>query len=89
MGIFRGFQIAARESGFVELEPFADGTVQWFRKTDSRQGPQVDQRLCIDKLTNSATVYSSTAHGKVDSKTFRGVSNLREWFALGSSNDKS
>lgn len=89
MGRIRGFQTAARENGFVELGISGDGTVQWFRRNDSRPDKQADQRLCIDKLTNSATIYSTTALGKVDAKTFRGVSNLREWIALESANDKS
>lgn len=88
MGRIRGFQTAARESGFVELGISGDGTVQWFRRNDSRD-KQAEQRLCIDKLTNSATIYSTTPLGKVDAKTFRGVSNLREWIALKSANDKS
>jgi hypothetical protein len=39
--------------------------------------------LCIDRLTNSATVYWTKAPGKLNSKTFRGVPALQEWLNLG------
>jgi hypothetical protein len=38
--------------------------------------------MCIDSLTNSATVYWMTVPGRVNSKTFRGVPALQEWFHL-------
>jgi hypothetical protein len=38
--------------------------------------------MCIDSLTNSVTVYWMTVPGKVNSKTFRGVPALQEWFEL-------
>jgi hypothetical protein len=81
MGRFRKFQTAARECGFVELKSSGDGSVLWFGKNTSQPDKQPDQRLCIDRLTNSATVYFTTPRGTVDSKTFRAVSNLQEWIA--------
>ena len=89
MGKFLGFQAAAREGGFVELKKSEDGTVHWFGKNDLRTAPQTEQRICIDMLTDSATVYSRSTEGRVDSRTFRGVSHLREWMMLDSCNDKS
>jgi hypothetical protein len=38
--------------------------------------------MCIDSLTNSVTVYWMSLPGKVNSKTFRGVPALQEWFEL-------
>jgi hypothetical protein len=35
--------------------------------------------MCIDRLTNSATVYWTTAPGELKSKTFRGIPALEEW----------
>ena len=81
MGRFRKFQAAAREYGFVELKSSGDGSVLWFGKSTSQPDKQPNQRLCIDRLTNSATVYFTTPRGTVDSKTFRAISNLQEWIA--------
>lgn len=81
MGRFRKFQAAVRESGFVELKSSGDGSVLWFGKSSSQPDKQPDQRICIDRLTNSATVYFTTPRGTVDSKTFRAVTNLQEWIA--------
>jgi hypothetical protein len=39
--------------------------------------------MCIDSVTGSVTVYWMAVPGKVDSKTFRGVPALQEWFKLG------
>jgi hypothetical protein len=38
--------------------------------------------MCMDSATNSVTVYWMDAGGKIDSKTFREVGTLQEWFAL-------
>jgi hypothetical protein len=40
------------------------------------------QRMCIDSLTNSATVYWMSVPGSVKSKTFRDAPALQEWFEL-------
>ena len=60
----------------------AEGTVLWLRKKTPDTARETHQRMCIDSLTNSVTVYWMTVPGKVSSKTFRGVSALQEWFAL-------
>jgi hypothetical protein len=62
----QAFQIAAREGGFVKVSEVGEGNVLWF----------------IDSLTNSATVYWMTAPAKVNSKRFRAVPALQEWFKL-------
>jgi hypothetical protein len=74
------FQTAAREGGFVKVR--GEGNVLWFRKRTADTTTQTHQRMCIDGLTNSVTVYWMTAPGKVNSKTFRAVLALQEWFKL-------
>jgi len=78
----QAFQIAAREGGFVEVNESAEGTVVWLRKNTPDTARETYQRMCIDSLTNSVTVYWMSAPGKLNSKTFRGVSALQEWFEL-------
>jgi hypothetical protein len=40
------------------------------------------QRMCIDTMTSSVTVYWVEVPGKLNSKTFRDVPALQEWFQL-------
>jgi hypothetical protein len=77
----QAFQIAAREGGFVKVSEVG-GDVLWFRKRTADRTTQTHQRMCIDRLTNSVTVYWMTAPAKVNSKTFRAVAALQEWFKL-------
>jgi hypothetical protein len=76
------FQVAARQVGFVVVTESAEGTVLWLRKNTPDTARETHQRMCIDSLTNSATVYWMAVPGKVNSKTFRGVPALQEWFEL-------
>jgi hypothetical protein len=78
----QAFQTAARQGGFVEVNESAEGTVLWLRKKTPDTARETHQRMCIDSLTNSVTVYWMTVPGKVSSKTFRGVPALQEWFEL-------
>ena len=78
----QALQAAAREGGFVQVEESEEGTVLWLRKEKSDTATKTHQRMCIDSMSNILTVYWMTAVGKVDSKTFRNVPSLREWFAL-------
>jgi hypothetical protein len=78
----QAFQTAARQGGFVEVNESAEGTVLWLRKKTPDTVRESHQRMCIDSLTNSVTVYWMTVPGKVSSKTFRGVPALQEWFEL-------
>jgi hypothetical protein len=73
------FQAAARECGFVAAEEFKDCTVLWFRKTAQDAPSGTHQRLCLDSMKRSATVYWTNPRGLTDSKTFRSVDALREW----------
>jgi hypothetical protein len=72
------FQAAARECGFVMAEESKDCTVLWFRKTVPDPSTGTHQRLCLDSMTRSATVYWTNVRGLTDSKTFRSVAALRE-----------
>jgi hypothetical protein len=76
------FQTAARKDGFVPVKESEKGNVLWLKKNGPTAAPQQYQRMCIDGVTNSVTVYWMTVPGKVNSKTFRGVPALQEWFEL-------
>lgn len=78
----QAFQSAARAGGFVMVNESAGGTVVWLRKNTPDRAREMHQRMCIDSVTNSATVYWMSAPGKLNSKTFRGVTALQEWFDL-------
>ena len=78
----QALQAAAREGGFVQVEESEEETVLWLRKEKSDAATKTHQRICIDSLANILTVYWMTALGKIDSKTFRNVPSLQEWFAL-------
>ena len=78
----QAFQIAARRAGFIEVSEAGAGSTLWLRKGSPDTAHGTFERMCIDSITNSATVYWMTALGKLDSKTFRGVPALQEWFNL-------
>ncbi|MGB8476171.1 MAG: hypothetical protein WCE61_18985 [Candidatus Acidiferrum sp.] len=75
MDKLRNFQDAARKSGFIDVEETEDGTVLWLRKATV----DAEDRMCIDSLTNSVTVFWATIPWKINSKTFRTVAALQEW----------
>jgi hypothetical protein len=76
------FQSAAREGGFVAEVGMGEGRVLWLRKIPPRMARDSHQRMCIDTMTNSVTVYWIGVPSKLNSKTFRNVSALLEWFQL-------
>jgi hypothetical protein len=78
----KDFQSVARESGFVEIGEADEGTVLWFRNATADAGSAVHKRLCVDSLTNSATVFWETVPAKLNSMTFRTASALRTWLSL-------
>lgn len=82
MKVLQEFQVAAREGGFVEVEECGAGTVLWLRKETQDTATKTHQRICIDSLLKSVTIYWMNVVGKIDSKTFRTALGLREWFAL-------
>ena len=77
------FQSVALERGFVEVNDAEEGTVLWFRNATADAGSAVHKRLCVDSLTNSATVFWETGpSAKLNSMTFRTASALRAWLDL-------
>ena len=75
------FESAARENGFIEIDESEEETTLWFRKATPDSDTDVHNRLCVDSQTNSATVFWASLPWKINSKTFRSVSALLEWFA--------
>jgi hypothetical protein len=71
----QAFQAAARQGGFVDAEETDDGTVLWLKKATA----EAEDRICLDSLTSSATVFWASIPWKINSKTFRQVSGLQEW----------
>lgn len=79
----KDFQAAAVESGFAEVNDAEEGRVLWFRNATPDAGSAVHKRLCVDSLTNSATVFWETGpSAKLNSMTFRTASALRAWLKL-------
>ena len=78
----QAFRTAAREDGFVEVNGAADRYVLWLKKNALATTRETNQLMCIDSLTNNVTVFWMTLPGEVNSRTFRGVSALREWLGL-------
>ena len=76
MGILHRFRSVVRDNDFIEVGECQDGTTSWFRKAST------NMRLCVDGVTNSATVFWASSPGQLASKTFRTVSSLKDWFAL-------
>jgi hypothetical protein len=74
----KAFQDVARINGFVDVEETEDGTVLWLKKPTAN----AEDRMCVDSLTNSVTVFWATMPWKINSKTFRAVAALQEWFTL-------
>jgi hypothetical protein len=76
------FQSVALENGFIEVGESEEGSAVWFRNSTPDAGTGVHKRLCIDSLTNSATIFWETVPAKLNSLTFRSASALRAWFSL-------
>ncbi len=81
MELVQALQVAALKCGFVEMNECGDGTVLWFKRATIDAATGTHRRMCIDSLTNSATVYWTNVLGKIDSKTFRTVATLQEWIS--------
>jgi len=47
-----------------------------------RQGTESHKRVCLNGLTNSATIYWQTVGSQFNFRTFRTVSSLQEWLRL-------
>jgi hypothetical protein len=77
----QAFRTIAHDGGFIDLEESENGTVLWLRRQSPDAPTNTHQRICMDSVTNSVTVYWTTSLGKVESKTFRTATDLREWLA--------
>jgi hypothetical protein len=73
------FRVLARKDGFVEVNKIEDGNVIWLRSRLPDVGTNFHKRLCLDGLTNSATVYWQPVGAQLSSETFRTESSLQEW----------
>ena len=73
----KAFQDVARSHGFVDVEETDDGSVLWLKKPTEN----AEDRMCVDSVTNSVTVFWATMPWKINSKTFRAVGDLQQWFA--------
>jgi hypothetical protein len=76
----QAFQIAARAGGLVKVSEVREGNVLCFRKRTADATTQAHRRMCTERLTSSVTVDWMTAPAKANSKTFRAVPALQEWF---------
>ena len=81
MDFARTFQAAALKLGFVDMDECGDGTVLWLKRALIDAPPETVQRMCIDTVTDSATVYWTNVHGHLEFKTFRRVTAFREWMS--------
>jgi hypothetical protein len=82
MDRLRPFQATAREGGFVELNESGDGTVLWLKKSSRDASREIHERMCIDNVTSSATVFWVSSAGGLNSKTFRNAVSLEEWLKV-------
>jgi len=76
------FQAAAQESGFLNVKGREGSTVVWLSRQTPGTTSKSHQRICMDSLTVSATVYWSDSQGNVASKSFRKSQALKEWLAM-------
>jgi len=63
------------QQGFVDVEETDEGTVLWLRRPTA----DAEDRLCIDSVAKSATVFWATIPWKINSKTLRTAYNLEKW----------
>jgi hypothetical protein len=82
MDTLQSFQAAARQRGFTEVKESGGGTVLWLRRKAPITVRETHQRMCIDALTKSATVYWMNVPGDLKAKTFRDIPALQEWFEV-------
>jgi hypothetical protein len=80
MGKLQEFRTAARQNGYAETNEYQAGSIVWLKKPKPHAGTDLHERLCIDSVTDSATVFWQSAPRKLNSKTFRSVASLTDWF---------
>jgi hypothetical protein len=81
MDFAKAFQAAALKLGFVDMDECGDGTVLWLKRAAIDAPPTTLQRMCIDTVTDSATVYWTNVHGHLEFKTFRRVASFQQWMS--------
>jgi hypothetical protein len=74
------FRNLAGENGYSQIGECRDGSTLWFSKEGLNAAAGNQKRLCIDSVTDSLTIFSGSIMGKPNSKTFRTVASLRDWF---------
>ncbi len=75
MNRLQAFRDAALKGGFVPVEESLEESVLWLKRATA----DAEDRICLDSVTNSATVYWATIPWKINSKTFREASALQAW----------
>jgi hypothetical protein len=55
----------------------------WFKRKAPDTARETHQRICIDGLSKSVTIYWMAVPGNLRSQTFRDVPGMEEWFELG------
>jgi hypothetical protein len=80
MWTVQSFKVVARQRGFTEVNEAGGGTVLWLKRKGPITTRETHQRMCIDALTKSATMYWITVPGTLKSQTFRDIPALQEWF---------
>lgn len=82
MGTLQSFQVLSRQRGFPKINESGGGTVVWLGRRAPDTARETYQRMCIDSLTKSATIYWMNVPGDLKSQTFRNVPALQDWFEL-------
>jgi hypothetical protein len=80
MRTFQQFQAVTRDLGFTREKTCDGGTVLWLTRKPVDDSLRPPERICIDSLTNSVTVYLPSKGGRMAARTFRSPSSLQEWF---------
>ena len=81
MRTFQEFQTVTRDLGFTTEKTCDGGTVLWLTRKSANSLLHSPERICIDSLTNSVTVYLPSKGGNMAARTFRSPSSLQEWFS--------
>lgn len=72
----------ASGNGFSKKWVSGDGTAFWLQKIKV-EGVSNQMSICIDTITQSATIFCHRGTAEFLSKTFRRSSDLEQWLARG------
>jgi hypothetical protein len=81
MRTIQEFQAVTRDLGFTTEKTCDGGTVLWLTRKPADNSLRSPERICIDSLTNSVTVYLPSKGGRMAARTFRSPSSLQEWLS--------